>query len=34
MTGVTPGSAVLHLDLTTTGGVALPPVVLDVVIHP
>ena len=34
VTGAAPGSSVLHVDLTTTGGVALPPVVLDVVIHP
>jgi predicted alpha-1,2-mannosidase len=34
VTGVTPGSWVLHVDLTTTGGVALPPVVVDVAIHP
>ena len=34
ITGATPGASVLRVDLTTTGGVALPPVVLDVVIGP
>ncbi|MGO9853621.1 MAG: GH92 family glycosyl hydrolase [Acidimicrobiales bacterium] len=34
VTGATPGASVLQVDLTTTGGVALPPVVLDVVIDP
>ena len=34
VSGATPGSSVLRVDLATTGGVALPPVVLDVVIHP
>ena len=34
VTGATPGSTVLHVNLTTTAGVALPPVVLDVVVDP
>ena len=34
VTGHTPGTATLRVDLRTSGGVALPPVVLDVVITP
>ena len=33
VTGTAPGSFVLRVDLSTTAGVALPPVVLDVVVH-
>jgi len=34
VTGATPGSSVLRVELSTTRGVALPPVVLDVVVRP
>ncbi len=34
VTGAAPGTSILHIGLSTTAGVALPPVVLDVVVNP